>query len=84
MELAPDAVALVCVEPGPRFTQVEAVPPGKLRLTVEAPAGLDQVLEASTDLHDWLAVDTLRPGPSPFVVELAAPSTPVQFFRLRW
>ena len=84
LELPAEAAALVCVEPGPKFAQVEAGSPGTLRLTVESPPGLDPTLETSTDLRDWLALEAWQPGASPFVVEIAAPQSAGRFFRLRW
>lgn len=83
LELAGDTVGLVRVDPGPRFAGVDA-DEGRVRLTIESPPGLDQVVEASEDLHEWVSVDTRRPGAARFVVELSAAPASSRFFRVRW
>jgi len=82
---APGATAVVRIEPGPRFLRAEATPAGQLGLTIETPAGLPQVLESSTDLNAWWAVETITPATSPFTLAVAlADDEPERYFRLRW
>ncbi len=81
--LPPEGVAVVRVEPGPRFVGVE--PAGSaVRLVIESLPELAATLEASADLRIWEAVHTLAPAPPRQVLEVAAAPAGRQFFRLRW
>jgi hypothetical protein len=84
LEVPAEGVALVGVEPGAKFVQVEAASPGTLRFTIESSPGLEPVLEASGDLRDWLAVETELPELASFEIEVLATPLPQRFFRLRW
>lgn len=84
LEVPAEGVALVSVEPGAKFVQVEALGSGTLRLTIESSPGLEPVLEASGDLRDWLAVETALPELASFEIEVPASPLPQRFFRLRW
>jgi hypothetical protein len=77
------AVGVVAVEPGPRFVGVEAVPEGRVRLTIASPPELPQVLEASSDLRDWVSVETNRPVAAWSVLERNRGEAG-EYFRLRW
>jgi hypothetical protein len=85
VSLAPGATAVLRFEAGPRFVGVEAGPNRALHLTIETPAGLAQVLEFSTNLRDWLTLETNSPGQSPYSITLAQrEDSGAHFFRLRW
>ena len=85
IEVAAGRVALVRVEPGPRFVQAESTSQGRLRLTIASPPGFTQVLEASGDLREWSAVEAHTPAAGLFTVEVARVANVAgQFFRLRW
>jgi hypothetical protein len=80
-----ESVALVRIEAGPKFARIEPAPAGQLRLTIEAPADLEHVLETSSNLASWAPVRTNPPQSGPFTKEETLSATdPEGYFRLRW
>jgi hypothetical protein len=76
---------VVRVEAGPKFTRIEPAPAGQLRLTIEAPADLEHVLEASSNLSNWASIRTNPPQSAPFTKEeTLSADDPEGYFRLRW
>ncbi len=84
VELPAEGVALVRVEPGPRFARIELPTPETLRLTIATPADFAQALERSPDLRVWETVQEFRPAETNWVVDTARATEARQFFRLRW
>ncbi len=85
VSLGAGATAVLRIEAGPRFVGAAAAPDRALRLTIAAPIGLPQVLETSTDLRAWLAVETNSPSASLYTITLAQfAEADARFFRLRW
>jgi hypothetical protein len=58
IDIEPDAVVVVRMEPAARFRSVAVDFEGRLRLTVAAPVGSTQVLETSTNLGHWESLST--------------------------
>ena len=83
VELPAEGVAVVTLEPGPRFVGAESAA-GAVRLHIASPPGLTQVLEASRDLHDWTTVDAWQPEQADYAIELPLSADAHRFFRLRW
>jgi hypothetical protein len=85
VELLPQAAAVVRLEPGPRFRAAELAAGDLVRLTIDSPVQLTQVLESSPDLGVWQPLRTNSPPESPFVIEVPWPATTAaQFYRLRY
>lgn len=85
VELSPQGAVAVQVSRGPRFAGAEPAPGPTLRLTIESPPQLTQVLESSPDLRRWEAIATNTPPISPFIVAFATdPSPGARFYRLRY
>jgi hypothetical protein len=83
--LAPESVAVVQVEPGPKFVGIERLAPGGIRLQLMGPTGLVQVLERSADLQEWQPWLTNTPAASPYeLVTDWRPHDTAALFRLRW
>jgi len=83
--LAGESVAVVRIEPGPRFTRIHSDSPGLVRVNIEGPADLESILERSNNLFTWLPIRTNLPQPGPVAIEESIPSTdPAAFYRLRW
>jgi hypothetical protein len=78
-------VAAVRVQSASRILRTAIGPAGAVRLTVEAPMGSTQVLEASPDLTLWDALST-NPITTSTTTDLGAgaASLPRRFFRLGW
>ncbi len=83
LELPAEGVAVVALEPGPRFVGVDARG-GAVRLQIASPPGLVQVLEASADLRHWQEVDTHRPDRPEYAIEVPVATRAERYFRLRW
>jgi hypothetical protein len=79
------SVAVVRIDPPARFLRVEVDPERHLRLTVEAALGSEQVLEGSTNLHDWTSVRTnlISAVPMELLGEILADGAR-EYFRLRF
>jgi hypothetical protein len=85
VELTPQAAAVVRLEPGPRFRAAQLAPGDTVRLTIESPPQLTQVLESSPDLGAWQPLRTNSPPESPFVIDLPWSATAsARFYRLRY
>jgi hypothetical protein len=77
--------AAVRIESGPRFRSAHLVPGDQVRLTVESPLQLSQVLESAPDLGAWQPRLTNTPPQSPYVIDLPWSSTAsAEFYRLRY
>lgn len=83
LELPAEGVAVVALEPGPRFVRAESAA-GAVRLHIASPPGLTQVLEASYDLRDWTTVEAWQPEQPTYAIELPRSAETHRFFRLRW
>jgi hypothetical protein len=83
LDLPAEGVAVVALEPGPRFVGAESAA-GAVRLHIASPPGLTQVLEASRDLRDWTPVETWQPEQAAYAIELPLAADAHRFFRLRW
>ena len=80
-----ESVVLVRIEAGPKFARIEPAPAGQLRLTIEAPADLEHVLETSSNLASWAPIKTNPPQSDPFTKEeTLSAEDPEGYFRLRW
>ena len=76
------STAVVKLEPGPRFIDIQRTS-GIIRLSIVSPSGIEQVLEGSENLQDWISLQTNTPLDSPYVTVITTgPSR--QFMRLRW
>ncbi len=85
LSLLPGSTLCVQVPASPRFVRVE--PSGKdgLRLEIATAAGWAQTLETSTDLREWLAVESFTPETASGVLEEPRHSAVAsQFYRIRW
>jgi hypothetical protein len=80
----PQSAALVRIETPSRFRSIKLDPRGGVRLTVEAPLGLAQVLESSSNLDNWipLATNTIHTVPMELADRLRAAERQA-FYRLR-
>jgi len=80
-----ESVAVVRVEAGPKFTRIESIPPGQVRLTIAAPADLEHVLETSSNLLSWVPIRTNPPQATSFTKEETVSAVdPEAHFHLRW
>jgi hypothetical protein len=80
-----ESVAVVRIEAGPKFSRITQAPPGQARLTIEAPADLEHVLEISSNLSNWVPTRTNAPQSAPFTKEeTLSAEDPEGYFRLRW
>jgi len=80
-----ESVAVVRIEAGPKFSRITQAPPGQVRLTIEAPADLEHVLEISSNLSNWVPTRTNAPQSAPFTKEeTLSAEDPAGYFRLRW
>lgn len=76
------STAVVKLQKGPSFSSIEKTA-GGLRVTVDSPTELEQVMETTSDLKEWTALLTNRPSEPGYTVDLA-PAADQQFLRLRW
>lgn len=83
VDLPAEGVAVVALEPGPRFVGAESAA-GTVRLHIASPPGLAQALEASRDLRDWTTVVSRQPEQATYAIELPLSAEAHRFFRLRW
>lgn len=83
VDLPAEGVAVVALEPGPRFVGAESTA-GTVRLHIASPPGLAHVLEGSRDLREWTTVETWQPEQSAYAIELPLSAEAHRFFRLRW
>ena len=80
-----ESVAVVRIEAGPKLRRITPAPAGQLRLTIEAPADLEHVLEVSSNLSNWVATRTNPPQSVPFTKEeTLSAGDPEGYYRLRW
>jgi len=85
VELAPGSALAVRLEPGPHFHSAQCAPGDPVRLTIESPLQLSQVLESSPDLSAWTPLLTNAPPESPFMIDLPwSAAADAQFYRLRF
>jgi hypothetical protein len=85
VQVASQSVAVVRVEPGPRFRSAELAPGQQVRLAIESPLRLTQILEAAPDFTAWQPILTNTPLESPFAVSLPwSAASRAQFYRLRF
>jgi hypothetical protein len=85
IDLAPQATAVVRIEPGPRFRSAQVAPGDQVRLTVASPLELPQVIESTSDLVAWRPRLTNSPLESPYVIDLPWSSTAgAEFYRMRY
>ena len=83
--LSPRATAVVRIESGPRFRSAQLAPGEQMRLTIESPLQITQVLESSPDLHAWQPLTTNSPSESPFVVDVPwVRAAGAEFYQLRF
>jgi hypothetical protein len=77
--------AAVRIEPGPRFRSAQLTPDDIVRLTIDSPLRLTQVLETSPDLDAWQPLLTNVPAESPFLTDVRwSANAGAQFYRLRF
>ena len=78
------STAVVRIETPARFHEVEIDSERRVRLTVEAPLGTEQVLESSLDFHTWASLTTnlIHTVPMELPDDIRA-AQPQEFFRLR-
>ena len=73
----------VQVAPSPGFTSLRLLPGGGLQLVLSGPQGQSFLLQASTNLMDWVTLSTNVMGSAPQpVVDTAAPAEKCRFYRL--
>lgn len=85
VSLEPRGVGVVRIQPGPRFRSAARTPEDRIRLTIESPLRLAQVLESAPDLKAWQPRWTNEPLESPYVVDLPRTAeTGSEAFRLRY
>ena len=67
-----------------RFTTFSKPPGGPFSLTLTGSVNRPYILEASTNLANWVAIQTNTPASSPFTLnDPAATNLPVRFYRLK-
>jgi hypothetical protein len=84
ISLAPQATAVVMAPPAPQFLPTRLGPDGMVRLSWNVSEGTVQVLESSTDLTTWSAVDTNLTSTQPGSWLANPAASPNRFYRLRW
>jgi hypothetical protein len=83
--LDPQSTAVIRIEPGPRFRSAQLVPGDFLRLTIDSPLQLPQVLESASNQRNWEPRLTNTPLESPYIIDLPmAAARDAEFFRLRF
>jgi hypothetical protein len=83
--LASPATAVVRLQPGPRLRSAQFAPDNRVRLTIESPLQLPQILESAPDLVTWQPCLTNTPSESPYVIDLPrSTSASAEFYRLRY
>ncbi len=84
ISLEPQGVGVLKVQSGPRFRSASRTADDGIRLTIESPLRLAQVLESAPDLKDWQPRLTNEPLESPYVVDLPrSTGAGDEVFRLR-
>ncbi|MCC7377146.1 MAG: hypothetical protein IT581_20965 [Verrucomicrobiales bacterium] len=84
ISLEPQGVGVLKVQSGPRFRSASRTADDGIRLTIESPLRLAQVLESAPDLKDWQPRLTNEPLESPYVVDLPrSTGAGGEVFRLR-
>src|SRR5439155_23545742 len=80
-----DATVTIAVNPtSPIFTGFERPSDGRFTLHVVAPAGPAYVIEASTNLFNWLPIVTNLSPANPFnFIDGDAPGYPQRFYRVK-
>jgi hypothetical protein len=85
VSLEPQGVGVVRVQPGPRFRAAARTAKDLIRLTIESPLRLAQVLESTPDLKAWQPRLTNEPSESPYIVDLPrSTEAGSESFRLRY